>query len=53
MSLKNLDIQLYIYGTVYTSPIRKLKIYTNSKFLCKYEITILMLKIPKQILTNV
>ena len=33
--------------------IRKLKIYTNSKFLCRYEITALMLKIPKQILTNV
>ena len=32
--------------------IRKLKIYTNSKFLCRYEIIALMLKIPKQILTN-
>ena len=37
----------------YTSPIRKLKIYTNSKFLYRYEITALMLKILKQILTNV
>ena len=37
----------------YSSPILKAKIYTNSKFLCRYEITALMLIIPKQILTNV
>ena len=35
------------------NPIQKLKIYSNSKFLYRYEITALMLKIPKQILTNV
>ena len=35
------------------SPIRKLKIYINSKSLYRYEMTALMLKIPKRILTKV
>ena len=35
------------------SPIRKLMIYTNLKFLYTFEITALMLKIPQQTLTNV
>ena len=35
------------------SPIQKLKIYTNSKFFYRYEITALMLKISKQILNYV
>ena len=33
--------------------IRKLKIYTNSKFPYRYEVNALTMKIPKQILTNV
>ena len=50
--LKNPRYTIFYMWNCFIRTIRKLKINMNSKFLYRYEINAMMLKIRKQMLTN-